>query len=270
MSRHSEQAAELFREGYNCAQSVFVAFCDETGMDRQTALKLSSSFGGGMGRLREVCGALTGAFMVAGIKYGYTGSEDDEVKKRHYELIQEIAEKFKEKNSTIICRELLDLSEEKIIPTPDKRTKQYYDTRPCERLVYEAAEIMDEIIQKRSKGNMLIAVASNEGKVTEHFGHCESFNLFEVERGEIVGKKSVPNPGHRPGFLPNFLNDLGVKVIISGGMGGGAVDIFNQHNIEVIVGASGNAEDCVKAYNQGLLKSTGTVCHSHEHADECH
>ena len=72
MSAHSDLARKLFKKGYNCSQSVFAAFCDETGLDMETALKIASSFGGGMGRLREVCGAVTGMFMVVGMKYGYT------------------------------------------------------------------------------------------------------------------------------------------------------------------------------------------------------
>ncbi|HAN20639.1 MAG: hypothetical protein A2Y15_06505 [Clostridiales bacterium GWF2_36_10] len=149
MKNHSEKAAELFREGYNCAQSVFAAYCDVTNIDKETALKLSSSFGGGMGRLREVCGALTGAFMVAGIIYGYTSPADDIAKAEHYALIQKIAKKFKERNGTIICRELLELSEKHSLPTPVKRNEEYYATRPCERFVYEAAEIMDEILKEK-------------------------------------------------------------------------------------------------------------------------
>jgi len=112
---------------------------------------------------------------------------------------------------------------------------------------------------------MKIAIASEGEFVTEHFGHCVNFNVFETKDGEIVKSESVPNPGHRPGFLPNFLGDLGVNVIISGGMGGGAIDIFNERNIEVIVGATGKAEDLVKSYLKGELKSTGSVCHSHDH-----
>ena len=81
--------------------------------------------------------------------------------------------------------------------------------------------------------------------------------------------ESVPNPGHKPGFLPNFLADRGVKAIISGGMGGGAIDIFNQREVEVIVGASGDARAAVEAYLRGELKSTGSVCHAHAHHDEC-
>jgi predicted Fe-Mo cluster-binding NifX family protein len=116
---------------------------------------------------------------------------------------------------------------------------------------------------------MKIAVASEKEMVTGHFGHCENFNIFEVFNGKIKKRESIPNPGHRPGFLPNFLNDLGVNVIISGGMGGGAVDIFNEKGIEVIVGTKGTAGDAVKQYLNGELISTGSVCVDHKHSDEC-
>ncbi len=114
-----------------------------------------------------------------------------------------------------------------------------------------------------------IAVASANEMVTEHFGHCVNFNIFEAENNQIVKSKSIPNPGHRPGFLPNFLNDMGVNVIISGGMGGGAIEIFNEKGIEVITGASGNAKTAAEAYLEGSLKSTGSVCHEHQHHGEC-
>ncbi len=114
-----------------------------------------------------------------------------------------------------------------------------------------------------------IAVASENEMVAGHFGHCENFNIYTVENNNIVKVESIPNPGHRPGFLPNFLNDLGVKVIISGGMGGGAIDIFNEKNIEVIVGASGNAKTVVESYLKGSLKSSGFVCRDHKHSDKC-
>ncbi|MCK9218409.1 MAG: NifB/NifX family molybdenum-iron cluster-binding protein [Firmicutes bacterium] len=116
---------------------------------------------------------------------------------------------------------------------------------------------------------MKIAVASEGNSVTEHFGHCQNFNIYETEDCKIVKSESVPNPGHKPGFLPNFLNDLGVKVIISGGMGGGAVDIFNEKDIEVIVGAKGDAKENVELYLKGELKSTGSVCHQHQHEGDC-
>lgn len=116
---------------------------------------------------------------------------------------------------------------------------------------------------------MKIAVASEGKMVTEHFGHCEAFAIFETTEGKITGMEFVPNPGHRPGFLPVFLYEKGVNVIISGGMGGGAVDIFNEKGIEVITGASGDSEAVVNSYLQGKLKSTGSICHEHQHADEC-
>jgi predicted Fe-Mo cluster-binding NifX family protein len=116
---------------------------------------------------------------------------------------------------------------------------------------------------------MKIAVASENKMVTEHFGHCEGFIIFEAENNKIVKSESVANPGHRPGFLPNFLNDMGVNVIISGGMGGGAIDIFNDKGIEVIIGARGDARTAAEQYLQGTLKSTGSICHEHQHHDEC-
>lgn len=116
---------------------------------------------------------------------------------------------------------------------------------------------------------MKIAVASEGKRITEHFGHCEGFTIFETENNQIKSKQFIPNPGHRPGFLPVFLHDQGVNVIISGGMGGGAVDIFNEKAIEVVIGASGEAEAAVNSYLQGKLKSTGSICHEHQHADEC-
>ena len=116
---------------------------------------------------------------------------------------------------------------------------------------------------------MKIAVASDNGMVTEHFGHCESFVIFEAENNRIIKDEPISNPGHKPGFLPNFLNDMGVNVIISGGMGGGAVDIFNEKGIEVITGASGSAKTAAEQYLQGMLKSTGSVCHEHQHLGEC-
>lgn len=114
---------------------------------------------------------------------------------------------------------------------------------------------------------MKIAVASMGNMVAGHFGHCENFCIYEEENKKIVSENSVPNPGHKPGFLPNFLNDMGVNVIISGGMGGGAIDIFNEKGIEVVTGANGVAKEAAQNYAAGKLKSTGSVCHAHE--NEC-
>nr|WP_317325846.1 NifB/NifX family molybdenum-iron cluster-binding protein [uncultured Flavonifractor sp.] len=116
---------------------------------------------------------------------------------------------------------------------------------------------------------MKIAVSCNGTQIWAHFGHCENFMIYDADNGAITSEQSVPNPGHRPGFLPNFLADQGVNVIISGGMGGGAVDIFNERGVEVVLGAQGDAKTAVEAYLRGELKSTGSICHEHAHADEC-
>ena len=141
---HKYLAADLFLEGYNCAQAVAVAFTDLTGMDKKEAAKLASPFGGGMGRLREVCGAVSGMFMVLGYLYGYDNSDADVQKKELYHQVQELAEQFKAMNGSIICRELLD--NPSTDPNPSPRTAEYYAKRPCARMVMTAAELMDQFI----------------------------------------------------------------------------------------------------------------------------
>lgn len=146
---HKQKAIDLFHEGYNCAQAVFAAFSDVMGIDTELALKLSSSFGGGMGRMREVCGACSGAFMVLGALYGNADS-DHESKMKHYELVRYAADEFKKINRTIICRELLE-GIDTTTPgnAPEKRTQEYYKKRPCDMLVGDAAEIVERIIAEK-------------------------------------------------------------------------------------------------------------------------
>lgn len=151
--KHAEMATALFRKGYNCSQAVFLAFYDECGLDFDSAARLSSSFGAGMGRLREVCGAVTGMFMVAGLLYGYTDPEDQNGKAEHYERIQVLAKAFEDKNQTIICRELLGIEEGKDSPVPALRTAEYYRSRPCEDLVGMAAVMIEEYIAVQKKQN---------------------------------------------------------------------------------------------------------------------
>ena len=115
---------------------------------------------------------------------------------------------------------------------------------------------------------MKIVVAAMGKTVAQHFGHCENFIFFDTKDGKILDDQVVANPGHKPGFLPNFLADRDAKVIIAGGMGGGAVDIFNERGVEVVVGASGDSKAAVEKYLKGELISTGEVCHNHEHEDE--
>ena len=148
---HSTYAAELFLKGYNCAQAVAVAFCDVTGLEKDTAARLASSFGGGMGRLREVCGAVSGMLMVAGYLYGYSSIGDDREKMAHYSLVQELAGKFREQAGSIICREILKNPPSDPKPTP--RTEEFYKQRPCARMVVLAAKILDAHIAEHPVEN---------------------------------------------------------------------------------------------------------------------
>ncbi len=147
-SIYGKKAMSLFEQGYNCSQAVFLAFSDKYDIEETLAVKLASSFGGGMGRMREVCGAVSGMFMVAGLLYGYDNPKAREEKADHYARIQELAAEFEEINGSIICRELLGLSKKKDEPTPSERTDEYYKKRPCVQLVGIAAAIMEKYIEE--------------------------------------------------------------------------------------------------------------------------
>ena len=144
---HSVLSKEMFCKGYNCAQAVVAAFHEELGMTESEAARLSSSFGGGMGRMRETCGAVSGMLLVAGLLWGYGTPGDDEAKAAHYRLVQEMAAKFRERTGSLICRELLGNPPSDPNPTP--RTADFYKTRPCAGFVALAAEILDGEIAER-------------------------------------------------------------------------------------------------------------------------
>jgi len=143
-----EKAVELFKSGYSCSQAVLLAFADDLGLDEQTALKISASFGGGMGRLREVCGAFSGLLMAAGLKYAPADPKDAAAKTAHYALVQQLAAEFKAQKGSIVCRELLGLTGPQS-PRPEERTAQYYQKRPCADMVACAAELMEKLLQTR-------------------------------------------------------------------------------------------------------------------------
>ena len=145
-----ERAMQLFEEGYNCSQAVLLAFEDMTGLERETAARLASSFGGGLARMREVCGAVSGGAMVLGLLHGYDDPKDYEAKKAHYEFVQEFARRFKEQNGSVICRELLAGTSDVNGNIPEKRTAAYYKKRPCPELVKQAADILEEMLTKSS------------------------------------------------------------------------------------------------------------------------
>ena len=148
MSKHAYRAFELFKQGYNCAQAVACAFSEELGMEEAAIARLVSSFGGGMGKLREVCGAVTGAFFVLGALKGYSDPTDDAGKSAHYARVQEFAARFKAEYDTIICRDLLKglALKKEHTHEPEARTDEYYRVRPCVHFVESAARIVEEML----------------------------------------------------------------------------------------------------------------------------
>lgn len=163
-----EKAMRLFKEGYNCSQAVFAAYADKYGFDEETAFKISASFGGGMGRMREVCGAASGMFLVAGMETGAIDGKDVDGKKANYDMVQALAAEYRKENGSIICKELLglvpmpgaqtgeavDVSAAQFTDTkPEPRTQEYYKKRPCAELVGQACEILDRILFCEEKDN---------------------------------------------------------------------------------------------------------------------
>lgn len=140
LSKYSERAIELFIEGKNCSQAVFVAFATDLGLSEEMALAVSAGLGGGVGRMREVCGAVSGAAMVVGLKYPELS------KGEVYEKVRLIADEFKKVNSSIVCKELLGLVKPEQSSTPEARTAEYYQKRPCVKIVEDAALATEKIL----------------------------------------------------------------------------------------------------------------------------
>lgn len=138
-----EKAMQSFLDGYNCSQCMILAFEDIISIDLDTALKIASPFGGGMGRLREVCGSVSGMFMILGYILGYSEPENYDEKKVLYGHIQELAHRYEKENGSIICRDLLGLNVQREEATPEKRTEEYYKKRPCTEKIGSAAEILE-------------------------------------------------------------------------------------------------------------------------------
>ena len=152
MEKRIEKAVELFKEGYNCSQSVVATFADMYGFTNEQALKMSASFGGGIGRMRQTCGAACGLFMLAGLETGCTEGKDREGKENNYKVVQALAEEFRKRNGSLICAELLGLSKTAPTPaTPEARTAEYYKKRPCVKMVEEAARIWCEYLSTNSE-----------------------------------------------------------------------------------------------------------------------
>jgi len=148
MKDYAAIAHENFKKGYNCAQAVACTFCEEMKLDEATVARMVSSFGGGMGKMREVCGAVSGALFVLGALKGYSDPEATTEKTEHYARIQDFSARFKAEHETIICRELLknlELKKENT-PEPEPRTEDYYRIRPCVRFVETAAKVVNEML----------------------------------------------------------------------------------------------------------------------------
>lgn len=148
MTSKGEKAYNNFLSGYNCTQAVTVAFAEELGLDAETTARLSCGFGGGMGRMREVCGTFSGIVMVLSRLYGYSDPKDVKTKKELYEKIRALAERFRQANGSIICRELLGLDKAEESAEPEARTAEYYKKRPCPELCRCAADILEEFISE--------------------------------------------------------------------------------------------------------------------------
>lgn len=116
---------------------------------------------------------------------------------------------------------------------------------------------------------MKIAIASEGKQVSGHFGHCEGFTIYEIEKAQVVNKNFVENPGHRPGYLPLFLKEKDIDVIIAGGMGETAQQLFGENDMEVIVGVQGFCDKIIDQYIEGNVKSTGSICREHQHEGHC-
>ena len=151
MKDHAKAAGQLFNQGYNCPQAVFCSFTDVTGYDLDTSARMASSYGGGLGCLRETCGVVIAAALVLGITEGYDDPADYEAKKRHYALVREFAERFRGENASISCRELLTLAglQPESGGEPEQPNEEFYRKRPCPRLVCDAARILDEMMAER-------------------------------------------------------------------------------------------------------------------------
>lgn len=179
MRSRVEDAVGLFKEGFNCCQSVFGAYSDLFGMDKEQALKLSCSLGGGVGRMREVCGTVSGMAMIAGLVCGNTDPNNQEAKTKNYETVRKMADAFKQEHQTIICREILGILEAEQSAAPEERTEEYYQKRPCVRVVATAARIIEETFPELLEEN---------DRKEESSGQEEEMLPVLNEAGECIGK----------------------------------------------------------------------------------
>lgn len=270
MVDHAKRAEELFYQGYNCCQAVLCAFADELPIDERTLFSMASSFGGGMGRLREVCGAVSAMFLIAGLKFGYRDPKDLEAKGQHYQRIQQLAHQFSQENGSIICRQLLGLREGESEPTPEARTAQYYQKRPCAKLVRQGAQIIENYLERMK--TMKIAVTYEDGKIFQHFGHTQEFKIYTVEEGKIMSSEVVSTGDSGHSALAQFLQERDIYALICGGIGAGAKQALAAAGIKLYGGVSGDADEKVQALLDGKLEYNPDIQCSHHEGEhhECH
>lgn len=171
MSIRKEKARQLFLDGFNCSQSVAAAYGDAFGIDTETMLRLSSSFGAGIGRMRKTCGAVSGMFFIAGLKTGTIHGDDREGKQYNYEIVRSMADRFREKNGSITCQTLLGLRKAEKSAAPSERTAEYYKSRPCLKMVEDACDIIEEFFPE-----LQLSVPNNS----------ETRNMYEIKTGDIT------------------------------------------------------------------------------------
>lgn len=191
MKSRTEQSVALFLEGFNCSQSVFAAYADLFNMDKETALRVSASFGGGIGRMREVCGAANGMFLVAGMLTGSVEGKNQLAKKNNYEVVQRLASEFKKENGgSYICRELLGLNKDggRIAlgdTTPEARTEEYYKKRPCLKTIQGAAAIVERML--------LDGLVETDAEGKEYLRTDVNYTEFILERTKPIETASQEN-----------------------------------------------------------------------------
>lgn len=206
MKSRVDDAVKLFMEGYNCCQSVVGAYSDLFGMDRETAMKFSCSMGGGMGRMREVCGSVSGMALIAGLACGNTDPKNQAAKTKNYEVVRQMADAFKAEHKTIICREILGLRAAEKSAAPEARTKEYYQKRPCVRMVATAARIIEETFPEFFMEDEEISREPGENFAEDEKGSRKpeenSQEMLPVVNpdGEVIGKASRKEV-HQKGLL---------------------------------------------------------------------
>ncbi|MEA4816347.1 MAG: C-GCAxxG-C-C family (seleno)protein [Lachnospiraceae bacterium] len=255
MSKKAEKATELFLQGYNCSQAVFAAFSEDLGMDFETAVKFLAPFGGGMGGMREVCGAVSGMFAVAGMKYGYTDFKDPQAKAKHYKMVQKLADEFKAKNNSIICRELLGLENGVAESASGSKDRELL----CTEFVKCAAEIIEKLIDESEVKDMkLVIPVENKAldvPVCPSFGRAPFFVIYNTENGEhkFIDNSASASQGGAGIKAAQMLADSGADFLITYRCGENAANVLNAADIKIYKAEDGSVAENIEKCKGGKL-----------------